>query len=343
MSKPERERKDLTKEIKSIIITNLIIKDRLANMDLHDVIHVLLHALQECALMLPLLVGVYILIEFLESKKLTDFENSRLLKGNASPLFGALFGCVPQCGFSVISTDLYATKKLSVGALVAVYISTSDEALPIMFASITGGNLDGLFAMIMLIITKVVLAIGVGYLAMWVFPKVFKRGVVVNPRIKFGKGEVKTVVDPSAPSSGCCNHSVTAKKFSLIHPILHSLKIFAFVFAISFIMGLLVELIGEENLTAFLSSGYWFQPLIACAVGLIPNCASSVILTNLFLQGALSFGAIVTGLSVNAGLGMMILLRKNRPMKENFFIIGLVIVCALVAGYLLSFAQFMVV
>ena len=98
--------------------------------------HILLHPLKDSAIMLPILIVVYVLIEFLESRNLTRFENSKFLQGNVSPIFGAVFGCVPQCGFSVISTDLYSAKKLSVGALVAVYISTSDEALPLMLSSV---------------------------------------------------------------------------------------------------------------------------------------------------------------------------------------------------------------
>lgn len=314
---------------KLIVYFIILMEEKEKSME--EILHILLHALKHSLVMLPLLAVVYVIIEYLEYKKYTAFENSKLLKGNASPIFGAIFGCVPQCGFSVISTDLYATKKISIGALVAVYISTSDEALPIMLASVE--NIPWLIA---LIATKLVLALAVGYLAMWLYPLIFKKNVVVAPRIKFGQAEIKTVADPNAPSSGCCNHNLASKKFTILHPILHSLKIFAFILAINVAMETLMFFVGEDKITEFLLSSYWFQPAFSVLVGLIPNCASSVILTNLFISGALSFGSVVAGLSVNAGLAIMILLKKNRPQKENVFIIGLILACSLIAGYLLQ-------
>lgn len=291
--------------------------------------HILLHAIKHSAIMLPLLIIAYILIEFLESKNVMRFEKSKLLQGNVSPVFGALFGCVPQCGFSVISTDLYAEKKLSIGALVAVYISTSDEALPLMLS-----HPASIPWLLLLLAVKIVLAIGVGYLAMFLYPKFFKKHTVVAPRITFAGRQIQTVRDPNASSPGCCNHEVdSTRKFSIKHPLLHSLKIFMFIFAINLIMEMVMFFVGEENLATFLLSSWVFQPLIALAVGLIPNCASSVVLTQLFISGALSFGSIVVGLSVNAGLGIMVLLRKNRPRKENFFIIALIVICSLIIGY----------
>ena len=291
--------------------------------------HILLHALEHSAIMLPLLAVVYILIEFLESKNAMRFEKSKLLQGNVSPVFGAVFGCVPQCGFSVISTDLFAEKKISVGALVAVYISTSDEALPLMFA-----NVSSIPWLLLLLAVKISLGVGVGYLAMFLYPKLFKKHTVVAPRITFAGRQIQTVKDPNASSPGCCNHEVdTTRKFSIKHPILHSLKIFAFIFVINLIMEIIMHFVGEDNLALFLQSSSYFQPLIALVVGLIPNCASSVVLTQLFISGALSFGSIVVGLSVNAGLGIMVLLKKNRPHAENIFIVSLIVVCSLLVGY----------
>lgn len=295
--------------------------------------HILLHTLEHSAIMLPMLLIVYVLIEFLEYKNLTRFENSKFLQGNVSPIFGAIFGCVPQCGFSVISTDLYSAKKLSVGALVAVYISTSDEALPLMLSSI-GTSPQSILWLLLLLGVKVALGIGVGYLAMFLYPKFFKKHTVVAPRITFSGRQIQTVKDPDAVSSGCCNHEIdNKKKFEIKHPILHSLKIFLFIFVINLIMEITMHFVGENNLKIFLQSSSYFQPLIALLVGLIPNCASSIVLTQLFLSGALSFGSIVTGLSVNAGLGIMVLIRKNRPHTENIFIVSLIIVCSLLVGY----------
>ncbi len=300
---------------------------------MNEVFDVLLDALIDSAKMLPLLLVVYFVIEFLEYKEITAFENSRLLKGRFSPLFGSLFGCVPQCGFSVISTDLYSAKKISVGALVAVYISTSDEALPILFSGMVNDPKVGV-SLVILIASKIVFAVAAGYLAMWLFPLVFRRTAVVAPQIKFGERQIKTV--PTEESSGCCKHEIKTKKFNFLHPILHMLKIFAYVLAVNVIMGLIVYWVGRDNLTAFIKSAYWVQPLASVLVGLIPNCASSVLLTNVYVSGALGFGSLLAGLSVNAGIGVTVLLKKNRPMSENAFIIGFIVVCSLIAGYAIN-------
>ena len=132
-------------------------------------LHVLLHALEDTAKLLPFLILVYFLIELLEYKNIFKFENSKLLKGKYSPIMGALFGSVPQCGFSVISSELYAKRKVSVGALIAVFIATSDEALPIMLS-----NYKAIPSLLMLILVKIVMAIVVGYLTMLLYSKIFK-------------------------------------------------------------------------------------------------------------------------------------------------------------------------
>ncbi len=297
---------------------------------MEELLHLLWHGFLDSAKMLPLLAAVYLLIEFLEYKKFTSFENSKLLKGNLSPIFGALFGCVPQCGFSVISTDLYAEKKISVGALVAVYVATSDEALPMMLSSPSS-----IPALLLLIGVKIVIGVSVGYLAMFLLPRLFRRNAIVSTRIQFKSAPVPTVQNPNKPSAGCCNHEIKTKTFSWLHPLLHSLKIFGFVLAINLVMELLVHFVGEENIAAFLTSAFPFQPLFACLVGMIPNCASSVVLTELFMSGQLTFGSIVAGLSMNAGLGILVLFKKNRPIKENWFIVGLIALTSIGFGYLL--------
>jgi hypothetical protein len=300
---------------------------------MEEILEILLDAFIDSAKMLPLLLVVYFVIEFLEYKEITAFENSRLLKGRFSPLFGSLFGCVPQCGFSVISTDLYSAKKISVGALVAVYIATSDEALPILFSGMINDPKVGV-SLVFLIAGKIVFAIAAGYLAMFLFPLVFKKNAVVAPQIKFGDRQIETV--PTEESPGCCKHEIKTKKFNYLHPVMHMLKIFAYVLAVNVLMGLAVFFVGEENLTAFIGSAYWFQPLASVVVGLIPNCASSVLLTNLYLTGALGFGPLLAGLSVNAGLGVTVLLKKNRPMSENAFVIGFIVAISLIVGYAIS-------
>ncbi len=308
-------------------------------------LHVLLHSLIDTAKLLPFLIIVYFLIEFLEYKNIFKFENSKLLKGKYSPAMGALFGSVPQCGFSVISSELYAKRKVSVGALIAVFIATSDEALPIMIS-----NYKAIPSLLMLLLVKVIMAIAIGYLTMFLYSKMFKTASTFHSSHEHNDehddehDEHDDEHEKQEHELGhhnhvhaCCNHEFKGKKYNWKHPLIHCLKITLYIFIVNVILGLVVEFVGEDNLSAFLKSSNFFQPLLALVIGLIPNCASSVILTELYLMGGLSFGAIVAGLSVNAGLGLMILFKENKNIKENLFIVVCLIISSLVFGYALHF------
>ena len=135
----------------------------------------------------------------------------------------------------------------------------------------------------------------------------------------------------------CCHHDLVDHKFDWKHPVVHCLKISVYIFIFNLIFGGLVEIVGEDNLTAFLASSHVFQPLFAVLIGLIPNCASSVVLTELYLMQGLSFGAIVAGLGVNAGLGFIVLLKENKNKKENLFIALTITIASLAFGYALHF------
>ena len=138
----------------------------------------------------------------------------------------------------------------------------------------------------------------------------------------------------------CCHHDINDNKFDWKHPLVHCAKISLYIFIVNLVMGGLVALIGEDRLISFLSSSSLLQPLFALIVGLIPNCASSVVLTELYMLGGLSFGAIVTGLSVNAGIGILVLFKQNKNLKENLFIIAMLIIPSLIVGYALHFVPF---
>lgn len=295
---------------------------------------VLLDATLDTLKILPILLLVYLLIEFLEYKRAFKFENSKLLRGKVSPVMGALFGSVPQCGFSIISTDLYTKQQISIGALIAVYIATSDEALPIMIA-----DYHSIPALVVLILTKIVFAIIVGYLAMLLYKLFFNKKAA---QVTIQNEEVHTTQNTQehnehAPEIGCCHHDVEPSHFEWKHPIIHTLKILLFVFIVNLILGTIIHFWGEENLSNFLTSSYAFQPLLAVLVGLIPNCASSVVLTELFIAGNLSFGAVLAGLSVNAGLGILLLFKQYKKPKEILFILLMLIIPSLILGYALHY------
>lgn len=289
---------------------------------------VVLDAFIDTLRIVPVLLLVYFLIEFLEYKKLMEFEKSKFLKGKASPVFGSLFGSLPQCGFSVISTDLFTKGFISVGALIAVYIATSDEALPIMLS-----HKNGWVPLIWLLISKIILGIAIGYLAMWLYPKIFKKDNVHAEEDEHHHEEEHLQVE----HTGCCNHGLESNIFDWKHPLFHCLKISLFILIVNLIFGIIIMLVGQDNLTNFLTKSSALQPLLAVIIGIIPNCASSVVITELYLLGGLSFGSILAGLSVNAGLGLIVLFKQNKNKKEIAFILSMLIIPSLIVGYALHF------
>ena len=320
-----------------------------------EFLHVLEHAATDTAKLVPFLFLVYFLIELLEYKNIFRFEKSKLLNGKASPIVGACCGSVPQCGFSVISSELFAKQKISAAALISVFVATSDEAIPLMLA-----NYKTIPALVILILTKIILAIAIGYLTMALHKAFFKK---TKQAIETKISEIE-VTDEETHSHkdhdeedhdhddhdhddhheeeiehmhACCNHDLKDNQFDWKHPLVHCLKITLYIFIINLFLGGLIEIVGEDKLTNFLSSSNVFQPILALIIGLIPNCASSVVITELYLMGGLSFGAIVTGLSVNAGLGLLVLFKENKNRKENLFIVLTLIISSLIFGYLLHF------
>jgi len=299
---------------------------------MHEYWHVILESMIDVAKILPFLFIIYYVIELIEFKHAIKLQNSKMLKGEASPIFGSLLGCVPQCGFSVISTDLFNKGYISVGALIAVYIATSDEAIPILLSHPTKAPW-----LLVLILIKIALGILVGYLSMFLYKVIFKNKQSVQVEKKHeDHDEHDHHEEDEELASGCCHHHVSTKTFDWAHPLLHCLKIALFILALNVLFGLVTHIwVGEENLMKFLQGSKIVQPILAVAIGLIPNCASSVALAELFAIGGLSFGALVAGLSVNAGLGLLMLIRKNKSWKEILFVLIMLIVPSLLTGYAL--------
>ncbi len=275
---------------------------------------------------LPVIFLVYVLIEFLESRESEEKRLKKIFGNRFSPFFGAAIGIIPQCGFSVVATKLYQGGYILAGTLIAVYIATSDEALPIMFSrAVTESVVWGKLALIIAI--KFVYACIAGF--------------AINALIKKDVKEIKEDEDDvkeDEDGDGCCHHKITGKrealKTLLLHPLIHSLKIIAYVFVVSFAFGLIVELlVGEERLSAFLSSSLWLQPLLSGVVGLIPNCASSVLITELFCDGYLSLGGALAGLAANSGIGLAVLFKNGENVKKSLLIALTTFALALILGY----------
>lgn len=291
--------------------------------------------------MLPILAVVYVVMEILERTAFSGVRADRLLKGKFAPLIGAGVGIVPQCGFSVVATDLFSRKKIGAGTLIAVYIATSDEAIPILLS-----NPDQALKVLPFIGIKFVLAIFAGY------------GIDLFLRFVNGKKEKEQVLESADEKESvvtscehCAHESEQPKNKDMtkaektkdaivhyfVHPLIHSLKIFIYIWLVSTAIALIVAYVGEEALIEFMQGGFYAQPFLAALIGLIPNCASSVLITQLYIMGGLNAGAAIAGLCVNAGVAITVLFKSNRNLKVNISIVAFLYVFSSLMGLALSF------
>ena len=269
-------------------------------------------ALLDSVKMIPFLFAAYWLIEFVEHRHSRHIEALLAGGGKFGFLPGALLGCFPQCGFSAMAANLYSSKVVTLGTLIAVFLATSDEAVPILIASP-----DHWKSSVLLLAAKVLIAVAVGFCID--FP--LRRIIPQNLRGGYS-GSIEQV--------DCHKHHQHEGVLSAA--LRHTLHIFIFIFIFNIILGALVEWIGQDRLIDFLSGWGIWQPLIAGLVGLIPNCTASILLTQLYMTGVISFGAVLAGLCTGAGVGLAVLFRSNKNWKQNLFILGLLYVLGAAAG-----------
>lgn len=269
---------------------------------------VMLDALKDSALVFAFVFLVHLLLAFFE-EKLADFLVHRR---KASTVFGSLFGLIPQCGTSVLGADLYIKRYITIGTLVAIFLSCSDEAVIVM---LTQWN-DKTIMVLPLLASKFVIGLVIGILVDLILRK-------------------QDINNDYHEDHQCHQHhedNTPLHKY-LIHPLIHSLEIFLYVFLINVGLGLIIASVGEDNFTIFLINNRFLAPLFSSIVGLIPNCASSILITELYMSNSLSFGALLAGLLVNSGLGMMILLKNKKTIKDILLVLGICFMTAVASGY----------
>ena len=262
---------------------------------------------------LPFLFVAFLLVEFLEHKAQDKIKHFFTRAGVAGPAIGTLLGCIPQCGFSVMCANLYSSGIITRATLIAVFLATSDEAV-ILLATTENGS----FEVFRLILTKIIIALVLGYFLYSL--------------------DKKHHTEHHHHSHDLCEHDHCGceENGGVLRPaLIHTVKVFGFLLLFTIIIDLIVSFIGTEKLSHLLLSDSVFQPLLSALIGFIPNCASSVILTSLYIDGALSFGSLISGLCVNAGAGLLVLFRDKSKIKDNLKILLLLYVSSIVPGLIL--------
>ena len=286
-----------------------------AEFSLHTIVEVLSDTVTHTISMLPFLFLAFLIIEFLEHKAQDKIGHLFTRAGVMGPAVATALGCIPQCGFSVMSSNLYASGIISLGTLIAVFLATSDEAIVLLATAKNGG-----FEIFRLLLTKIIISLIFGYAIYFIEKKSHKNH------------------HDHHHSHDLCEHDHCGceEDGGVLRPaLIHTVKVFGFLFLFTLIINLFVAFLGMETLSHILLSDSVFQPFISALIGFIPNCASSVLLTQLYINGTLSFGSLIAGLCTNAGAGLLILFRDKSKIKENIRISGILYICAIIPGVIL--------
>ena len=268
--------------------------------------------------LLPFLFITYLIMEYIEHKMGEKSKKTIQKSGKWGAFLGSILGIFPQCGFSVSATNLYAGRVITLGTLIAVYLSTSDEMLPIFIS-------EAVSPVVILKILGIKLIIGMiaGFIIDFVI-HIFRK----NKRDNSDKIEIEHVCEEE--------HCHCDEKGILKSSIKHTMSIFIYIVIITFIINIIVNFVGEEKIASWILNKPVFGPVIAALIGLIPNCAASVVLTNLYLENVISVGCMIAGLLTGAGVGLMVLFKTNHDWKENVKIIGLLYIIGVISGIILQ-------
>ena len=287
---------------------------------MHDFWHLLghgiLHTLEDTVKVVPFLFLTYLLMEFLEHKAGGAPERWLRTSGKIGPLVGGALGVLPQCGFSAAATGFYTGRMITTGTLITVYLSTSDEMLPILISS--GAPVP---TVLKLLATKLIIGIGAGF-AIDGITRLIRKD--------------KTEEQEPGIEELCERENCDCGDRFVLSALKHTVYITIFLLIFTFILNIGIELVGEENIKSVVLDRPVLGSVLAAFVGLIPNCASSVAHTSLFVDGVLSSGALLSGLMVNAGIGLAILFRNNRPIKDSWRVVGILFGISVLCGILID-------
>ena len=280
----------------------------------------ILEVLQDTAIdtikLLPFLFITYLIMEYIEHKTSNKVKDVIKKSGKFGPLLGAIVGVFPQCGFSVSATNLYAGRVITLGTLISVYLATSDEMLPILLTeAVPAGTIFTILGI------KLVLGIVAGFIIDFVI-RIFRKEKVEEQEEK---------IEEICEHEHChCEEGIVTSAIK------HTLNITIFIFFITLVLNGIIAYIGEDTIAHFISKNVILGPIVAGLIGLIPNCASSVILTELFISNVISMPVLISGVAVNAGVGLLVLFKTNKNVKENIKIVGILYLIGVLAGIILE-------
>lgn len=274
-------------------------------------IDVLLDGLIDTLKLLPYLLVTFIILEFIEHK--LSKKNQKILTKNQKigPLVGSVLGALPQCGFSTMAANLFSARVITMGTLIAVFLSTSDEMLPIMLSEKTNIKL-----VLGIIGFKVVAGIIIGFIIDLIYRK------------KEEKEEIHELCEH--------DHCHCKKKNIIISSVIHTLKIGLFVLIANLLIGIIIYKVGEDNVSNLLLNKNILTYFVSSLIGLIPNCAGSVIITELYLSNLITIGTLLAGLLTGSGLGILLLFRTNKNLKENITVLSLIYFIGVIIGIIVD-------
>lgn len=268
--------------------------------------------------LVPFLFITYLLMEFLEHKTSSKINSAIKKSGKYGPIVGGLLGLIPQCGFSVMATNLYMGRIITLGTLISIYLATSDEMLPILIS-------EEVPITVILKILAIKLLVGViaGIIIDIIFSRLNKKKQPKEEHIDF------------------CEHEHCHCEDGIFKSALrHTVNIFIFILIITFVLNLVIHFIGEDTLSNLILNNKILGPMISALIGLIPNCAASVIITKLYIENVITASIMIAGLLANAGVGLLVLFRVNRNLKENIKITAILYGISVLSGIALQLVGF---
>lgn len=275
-------------------------------------IDIILDTLIDSLKLLPFLFIAFLIIELIEHKLNKQTKELVSKSGKVGPLIGSLLGLFPQCGFSVMATNLYVTKIITLGTLISIYLATSDEMLPIMLSQ-------------KIAFIEIIKLLGIKFICGIIW------GFIID--LLLNKKSKKENINYEICNEDHCNcHEEGVIKSTLIH----TFKTLLFIMLVSFLLNMLLHFIGEDNLSKLFLKNSIFGPFISSLLGLIPNCGSSIVITELYLNGAISLGSAMAGLLTGSGVALLVLFKENKDIKENITILSLLYGLGVISGIIIE-------